>query len=513
MSYTVYANGRSVCTKGTPDTAHADADPCETKDDEVIEPPNDAPLENLGTGQTATVMIAGQPVWTANGQLDPDTNPEHDGTKGGVDSGTYRGWCQPTSYSPDVIFENGGVVRMDDTTIQNSGNCEGIVMPAVEAAAASAAALKAAKAALAALRKNKNDSPDGSEDPDGADKTGADQTGKDTDGDGEGEEDCSIVSARLEDSDGRGLDNSGTLEIVPKGSETITCTGEIEGICATGKEAKWKASGNHKHDATAVSTSFTATHWSLGHGWIGDCAARSTNVTFQGGDNTKSFTLKTYPDDFERITLKIPEAITALVKGAEVVLNKATTAKVSVKGPVLSLVFQGEWKEDSASTSAFYKYSIKGGGWPLLAVTGQFPLLPNPAMAWLLDKIGIGLYLDLEGGSRLTVDITRDTPGAPQLQCQASGYFKITVSFKAEMAGKHVGGVQLGIFGKGVLSGTAKKVGDAPGIEVGLTVEAQGFVKAKICSFLEYEKRATVIEKKSILGDPPPFIDLTQCLS
>jgi hypothetical protein len=513
MSHTCFANGRSVCTKGTPDEGFAAADPCKTPDDEDVVPPNNAPLANLGKGKTTSVKVAGQPVWTENGRLEPDTNPDHPGTAGGVSSGTFRGWCEPTSWSPNVIFEGGHVVRMFDTTIQNSGNCTGIVMLATAAADASAAALKAALAALDAQRKKTADDADKNKVADGANKQGAGQTAEDPDaGETPEETNCTIEWARLEDSNGRGVDDSGTLEIVPKSSETMTCTGEIEGTCATDQEAKWEVKGYYRHDATAVSTTFAAKHWPLGAGWLGYCAPRSTNVTFSAGGATKNFTLCTYPDDWERVTLKVPEALTNLVKGASIILNKVSKKGIKVKGPNFVVMCTAQWAEDPDSTVAFYKYSIKGGAKPILSIAGTFSLLPNPALSWLLDKIGIGLYMELKVEKRLTLDIVRDTPGLPTPGCTASGLFTITIFFEAESGSKEVGAVSIGIFGRGTLSATGKMRGDTPGIEVGCTIEAQGFVKAKFGLIWEFEKRATVIEKKSILGDPPPFIDLTALL-
>ena len=102
MSHTVKANTRAVCTKGTGDEALAEVDECKTPDGETVEPPNVAYTKDLASGETTSVFIQQQPVWNKKGKLDGGpSDPDHDGSDGGVNSGTFRGWCAPTSASPD----------------------------------------------------------------------------------------------------------------------------------------------------------------------------------------------------------------------------------------------------------------------------------------------------------------------------------------------------------------------------------------------------------------------------
>jgi uncharacterized protein DUF2515/uncharacterized protein DUF4150 len=82
----------------------------------------------LLVGGTTSVSINGAPIWHAPAQLGPPSEPAHAGTDGGVVSGVYRGEARATSWSADVIIEGHGAVRTDDTTTQNHGNTDGIVV-------------------------------------------------------------------------------------------------------------------------------------------------------------------------------------------------------------------------------------------------------------------------------------------------------------------------------------------------------------------------------------------------
>jgi RHS repeat-associated protein len=127
---------RTICTKGSDDVAIATSpDMCIVPGTPPPQPfPNKVPTSRLAKGATTTTFIAGQPIWTAAGELGPPSNEAHAGTKGGATSGTYRGEAKPTSYSADVFAEGKAVVRVDDTTTQNHANTVGVVMPAELAA-------------------------------------------------------------------------------------------------------------------------------------------------------------------------------------------------------------------------------------------------------------------------------------------------------------------------------------------------------------------------------------------
>lgn len=126
---------KEIATKGTLHVARAtEPDVCKVPPKDEPKPfDNWVPSQRLTKGQTVKSFIAGYPVWTAVGELGPPSEPAHEGTHGGVKSGTYRDVARPTSYSNTTFFEGNGAVRLDDTTTQNKENTVGKVVwgPAV----------------------------------------------------------------------------------------------------------------------------------------------------------------------------------------------------------------------------------------------------------------------------------------------------------------------------------------------------------------------------------------------
>ena len=106
----------------------------------VVPGPGAQPFHNcvesakLQKGATTTTFIAGERVFTEVGELGPPSEPKHKGTEKGVSSGTYRDVATATSFSHDVFFEGGAVVRAYDATVQNCGNTKGVVVPSELAA-------------------------------------------------------------------------------------------------------------------------------------------------------------------------------------------------------------------------------------------------------------------------------------------------------------------------------------------------------------------------------------------
>ena len=94
---------------------------------------NQINTEHLGTGQTTKTTIYDDPIWTEGGWLDAaPSEPAHAGVGGGVTQNigpngqlNYTNLAYPDEWSEDVKAEGKGVVRTDDATKQNGGNCDG----------------------------------------------------------------------------------------------------------------------------------------------------------------------------------------------------------------------------------------------------------------------------------------------------------------------------------------------------------------------------------------------------
>jgi hypothetical protein len=129
---TVFANGRSVATKGT-DHVAVNAEEW----DELNVPPamkveptiNVAYMSTLQNG-TVRCCIVGKSVWHTGGYL--ATSEEYPikppGTKGRTSWKPYRGdaWC--IAGSPNVYFEGMAAVRHYDSTTQDNANSRGVVL-------------------------------------------------------------------------------------------------------------------------------------------------------------------------------------------------------------------------------------------------------------------------------------------------------------------------------------------------------------------------------------------------
>jgi hypothetical protein len=138
MSGTVSNHDTIIATKGTPHVAKAKpstADHCfDVQKKPVVFGNNEINTYHLNKGKPTKTFIADHPPWTQHGWIDEIPSwPAHAGIGGGVIQNVggkglnYIQYAYPTSYSQDVKIEGGGVVRTDDTTKQNGGNCNGYV--------------------------------------------------------------------------------------------------------------------------------------------------------------------------------------------------------------------------------------------------------------------------------------------------------------------------------------------------------------------------------------------------
>jgi Domain of unknown function (DUF4150) len=130
VSNTTTNQDREVCTQGSDHIAVAtDPDLCYVPGESAPRAfPNTVETSRLGRGKTWRTYIDSEAVWIDHAKLGPPSEPAHEGTDGGKRSGTYRDVAEATSWSPDVFFENGKLIRCSDSTTQNSGNSNGIVL-------------------------------------------------------------------------------------------------------------------------------------------------------------------------------------------------------------------------------------------------------------------------------------------------------------------------------------------------------------------------------------------------
>lgn len=81
--------------------------------------------KQLGGGKTVKTFIAGHPIVTKIGVIEPSSNPAHAGVLGGVKSGTYRMEIRQIGSSRDLYAEGNLVCRATDKTTQNHANTTG----------------------------------------------------------------------------------------------------------------------------------------------------------------------------------------------------------------------------------------------------------------------------------------------------------------------------------------------------------------------------------------------------
>lgn len=129
MGNTTSNQNREVATKGTSHVPQTDG-----ATDIGINPATgvEAPFENkvkmsLLTPGTTRTYICHQPIWTQPHVVGPVSYPSKAPFIVGKTSGTHIDEANPTSYSLDVLAEAFGLVRTDDTTMQNHGNIDGYV--------------------------------------------------------------------------------------------------------------------------------------------------------------------------------------------------------------------------------------------------------------------------------------------------------------------------------------------------------------------------------------------------
>ncbi len=498
MSYTVFANSRSVCTKGTAHAGLSTNDRCYTVDNDEVVVPNVALTLNLGAGKTSKTKIAGHPVWTKKGELDPKTLFEHPGVNGGVKTGTYLDKCTPTSCSPDVIVEGKGVVRMGDTTSQNNGNCTGVVMPAALAIALAKAQLAEANEALAKDREAREEAVRQAE---AALKAAEEAARREEQRKREQEEHedewCAVDFAQMSDAEGRSVMNKGALQVVPGTSgETIALEGGLVGDCP--KQAEWIVDGYHSHQATGATTSFHLDPWKVGGGWLGQIQPRTSKVTFRSSVDEKSMVLKVYPEDpFSPPTEKL-EKLKDIIDKVQRVLDPFFAEEPDFEFLVGSLDFGARWQEVEASSAAFYAWHLAVGFDPLIG--GSFKaMLYGAKLPRVIEKRlgegGAGAFLEVKGARTSAQHMS----GA----VTAAGFITLTLSLELKLLSPKV--LSFSVGASGTLSGSAKLsrtfgFGGKPRVhlKVGLG-PVEGFVKFEIAwGLFDIEKRITIIEKRRI---------------
>lgn len=124
----------TIATKGSghKGVSPPGADTCYViKPDKIYPNTNIAPSSNLKTGETQSTFIEGHSIWTELGVIDAGalpTLPPHIGIQKGTNKPGYCAKAWATDWSKDLKIEKGGVVRTDDPTKQNLGNCDGKVV-------------------------------------------------------------------------------------------------------------------------------------------------------------------------------------------------------------------------------------------------------------------------------------------------------------------------------------------------------------------------------------------------
>lgn len=127
---TVSNQGNSVSTLGTHDCAQVKA----KNGDYCFVPPAKEylPFDNYVysedlKGGTTTVTIGGQSIWTLPAKLGPTSLPAHPGTLGKRSGKPAHGEAVATKGSETLTAQGNPVIRLDDPTLQNRGNSDGIV--------------------------------------------------------------------------------------------------------------------------------------------------------------------------------------------------------------------------------------------------------------------------------------------------------------------------------------------------------------------------------------------------
>src|SRR5689334_2921906 len=124
----VQANDRDVATKGTKHVA------MQTAPDILLIQGKPQPFFNYAYTKDALVSSATKtfykefPIWTETGKLTPSKEAPVAPSGPGKKSSTYCAEIVATDWSPDVLVEGHGVVRLHDTTKQNHKNTDGIVV-------------------------------------------------------------------------------------------------------------------------------------------------------------------------------------------------------------------------------------------------------------------------------------------------------------------------------------------------------------------------------------------------
>ena len=509
--FTTFANGRSVATKGTHHMArHTAPDVCKLPDGKPKPFANYVLTTKLAKGQTTRTKIAGAPIWTAAGEVGPLSEPAHEGVGGGVVSGTYRLEAKPTSFSGDVIVEGNGVVRMFDTTLQNHGNCPGIVDDADNLAAFLAEFQKELDAAGLGPGEKKAEppAPPKKAAPPKAktdEKKPVTQPPQVTP---KPKTTCQIKAAdtTISCAHGRKAAASGLLEVVAAtGGDTITCKGAMEGTCANGTHPEWKIGGVFTSTKKELETSFRALEWAVGRpGWLSNIVPRQYAVTFSTHEGSKNFTVKAYPTDTWKITIEKPPSLDDILETFERILRTVVKGfaldRPSIKGGI-----EAGWSEHGESHVAFYKYKIWGGFDPLIGVKGRFSFGPVAVIPPAIMKYvgAAGLFIELGGKLGLTFNFERSSPTAHVTTAQLDGSATVKLGLELALFSENVlsaeAYAETGIYG----SATGVLLGDKPAVKVKVDLGGlKGIVTVKVAwGWINLEKQVTIFDPMALVPE------------
>ena len=443
---TVEANGKPVATKGTDHVA------AQTKPDKLLIKGKPTPFFNYAKTQKALVsaatktLYAGQPIWTAPGELTPSEEVPAAPSGPGETSGTYIGRAVAPEWSLAVFVEVAGGVRLDDKTTQNNGNTVGKVIRAADLDGLIKKFLE--ETAAAAL-------PPAGTGP--APGTGPDD-GRKPDGDGQTlhftetvtvtatpdpEEECVLVDATMTRGSRSASKAEGLLEIVPKhtvGKVNLKAT--VQKPCGP-DHPLWHIGGFWTSERKGAEVWFPAVNWGTTATSLEDMITarpHAYEISVEAHKKSKKFRLNAYPQESVSYGIELDWLKSATEKFTAP-LNAALEGVLEIKFKLLvgSGSYGAGWKEHT-DHRAYCEFAIAAAFSPLFGCDVKiFIKLPGPLLAvqMFLDKVlkkiggGFNAFVKISFGCSLSGKLSQKIP--IEMSWEGSG----------EVEGK--GGVGLGI--------------------------------------------------------------------
>ena len=129
MGKTTTNESRAIVHIKSDHTAESDgkSDKCRKLDLTIGSWKNTVASKKLTLWRTSNTFIQNAAICKKSTWIGPLSDPAHPGILLGTKSFTYRFQANATSFSSNCIIEGEGVVRSDDKTTQNNGNCDGKV--------------------------------------------------------------------------------------------------------------------------------------------------------------------------------------------------------------------------------------------------------------------------------------------------------------------------------------------------------------------------------------------------